>query len=203
MININTTISYGFSNNGTFNNNVTITTEISSGVQGLSAYETWLSLGNTGTEQDFIDSLKGADGAQGPQGEQGVQGETGPQGPADLNEAFLFAASDESSNLTIGANKITGHWPYDFVLTSVFIGVSVAPTGSSLIINFKDKTGTTIFSVAPTISAGEYTSLTNITQPVFSINSFTRGDKWTLDIDQVGFTIPGKGLKIYFIGTKS
>jgi len=28
------------------------------GDAGLSAYQTWLSLGNTGTEQDFIDSLK-------------------------------------------------------------------------------------------------------------------------------------------------
>jgi hypothetical protein len=27
------------------------------GKQGKSAYETWLDLGNTGTEQDFLDSL--------------------------------------------------------------------------------------------------------------------------------------------------
>lgn len=35
------------------------------GEQGLSAYDIWLSLGNTGTEQDFIDSLKGAKGDPG------------------------------------------------------------------------------------------------------------------------------------------
>lgn len=29
------------------------------GVEGKSAYQTWLDLGNTGSEQDFIDSLKG------------------------------------------------------------------------------------------------------------------------------------------------
>ncbi len=32
---------------------------------GKSAYEIWLDLGNEGTEQDFIDSLKGKDGAPG------------------------------------------------------------------------------------------------------------------------------------------
>ena len=31
----------------------------SSGTDGKSAYQTWLDLGNEGTEQDFIDSLGG------------------------------------------------------------------------------------------------------------------------------------------------
>ena len=46
-------------------------TEGTDGTNGLSAYETWLNLGNSGTEQDFIDSLTG------PQGEQGVNGSDG------------------------------------------------------------------------------------------------------------------------------
>jgi hypothetical protein len=53
------------------------------GANGLSAYGVWLALNNTGTEQDFINSLKGAKGdtgAQGPQGPQGIQGLTGDQG---------------------------------------------------------------------------------------------------------------------------
>lgn len=35
------------------------------GHDGLSAYEVWLQAGNEGTEQDFLDSLKGADGING------------------------------------------------------------------------------------------------------------------------------------------
>jgi hypothetical protein len=35
----------------------------------MSAYETWIAQGNSGSEQDFIDSL------QGPQGEQGEPGD--------------------------------------------------------------------------------------------------------------------------------
>ena len=56
------------------------------GDSGESAYQVWLNLGNTGTEQDFIFSLKGEKGdigptgEQGPQGVQGLQGIQGPQG---------------------------------------------------------------------------------------------------------------------------
>ena len=35
------------------------------GQDGKSAYEIWLDLGNTGTEEDFINSLKGQDGTTG------------------------------------------------------------------------------------------------------------------------------------------
>ena len=71
------------------------------GKEGKSAYEIWLDLGNEGTEQEYLASLKGQDGytprkgidyfdgeqgeqgIQGPKGdagEQGIQGEQGPQG---------------------------------------------------------------------------------------------------------------------------
>jgi len=41
------------------------------GEEGMSAYEVWLDLGNTGTEQDFIDSLKGPEGDPGDPGADG------------------------------------------------------------------------------------------------------------------------------------
>ncbi|MDE6678902.1 MAG: hypothetical protein K2K02_07660, partial [Ruminococcus sp.] len=44
------------------------------GDDGLSAYEIWLSLGNSGTEADFIASLKGEQGIQGLKGEKGADG---------------------------------------------------------------------------------------------------------------------------------
>jgi len=54
------------------------------GINGQSAYQIWLSLGNTGTEADFINSLVGPQGIQGIQGNTGA---TGPQGPAGLTGA--------------------------------------------------------------------------------------------------------------------
>lgn len=53
------------------------------GENGLSAYEIWLNQGNTGTEIDFLNSLKGDKGEQGErglQGEQGIQGIQGEKG---------------------------------------------------------------------------------------------------------------------------
>lgn len=42
------------------------------GDDGLSAYQVWLSLGNIGTEQDFINSLKGEKGGKGDDGDDGL-----------------------------------------------------------------------------------------------------------------------------------
>ncbi len=44
---------------------------------GQSAYEVLLNKGNSGTKQDFLDSLKGADGATGLQGPSGGDGSNG------------------------------------------------------------------------------------------------------------------------------
>src|SRR5690554_6091498 len=52
------------------------------GEDGDSAYEVWLAKGNSGSEQDFLDSLKGEPGPQGEQGPEGPAGPTGPEGPA-------------------------------------------------------------------------------------------------------------------------
>ena len=81
------TITMGIGDNGTspdtltdFDHGLSVLGE--AGPQGItSAYETWISLGNTGTEQDFINSLTGAQGPQGLQGPTGATGATGPQGP--------------------------------------------------------------------------------------------------------------------------
>jgi hypothetical protein len=51
------------------------------GPRGKNAYEIWLDSGNTGTEEDFLESLKGDKGDTGERGPQGAQGERGPQGP--------------------------------------------------------------------------------------------------------------------------
>lgn len=47
------------------------------GKDGKSAYQIWLDLGNTGTEQDFINALKGAKGDTGANGQNGQDGRDG------------------------------------------------------------------------------------------------------------------------------
>lgn len=50
------------------------------GENGLSAYEIWLNCGNTGTEIDFLNSLKGEKGDKGDAGERGADGSNGTDG---------------------------------------------------------------------------------------------------------------------------
>ena len=60
------------------------------GANGKSAYEIWLEEGHTGSEEDFLNAIKGPTGPQGPAGQDGEQGPvgatgaTGPQGPQGI-----------------------------------------------------------------------------------------------------------------------
>lgn len=58
------------------------------GAEGKSAYEIWLAQGNSGTEADFITSLKGADGKNGADGKDGKDGADGKD--ADESEIALL-----------------------------------------------------------------------------------------------------------------
>ncbi len=74
------------------------------GADGLSAYETWLALGNTGTETDFINSLTGPQGPQGPQGPAGNDGATGPQGPQGIQGPAGNDGADGADGLSAYEN---------------------------------------------------------------------------------------------------
>lgn len=50
------------------------------GQDGKSAYDIWLEAGHTGTVQEFLDYLKGANGKDGKDGKDGQDGEAGPAG---------------------------------------------------------------------------------------------------------------------------
>jgi hypothetical protein len=58
----------------------------------ITAYGEWLNAGNTGTKQDFLNSLQGAPGPQGATGATGPKGDTGDKGdkgdPGELFEVF-------------------------------------------------------------------------------------------------------------------
>ena len=66
------------------------------GEDGKSAYQIWLDAGNTGTEEDFLAWLKGAQGDKGDKGDQGNQGDKGEQGVGIEKVEF-----DENGNLLI------------------------------------------------------------------------------------------------------
>ena len=88
----------------------------SDGADGKSAYQIWLSLGNSGTETDFINSIKGEKGDKGEQGLQGIQGEKGDKGEQGLQgvqgekgEKGSDGADGFSPAITVSENTETSY----------------------------------------------------------------------------------------------
>lgn len=117
-------------------------------------------------------------------------------------EVLVLAASDETTNLTTGTEKLTFRMPYAMTVGDVRISVSSNPTGSTLTVDVNES-GTTIFSTRPTIDASEETSTTAAALPVLSDTSLADDAEITIDIDQIGSTIPGRGLKVTIRGIRT
>lgn len=121
-------------------------------------------------------------------------------------ESFCVALSDETTNLTTGAGKVTWRMPYAFTVTDVRLSVNTAPTGGTLLtvdVNEGAGAGTTILSTKLTLDASEFTSTTAATPRVISDTSLADDANMTADIDAVGSTITGKGAKLCIIGRQT
>lgn len=133
----------------------------------------------------------GATGATGPTGPTGATGATGPTGPTGYDRVTWGLCAN--TNCTV-ATTITAPWVAVSALTieKCYVQAGTAPTGSTLIVDI-NKSGTTIFSGTKLqLTAGS----TSGTQTVFGTTSLAEGDTLTIDIDQVGSTIPGKDLYV-------
>ena len=118
-------------------------------------------------------------------------------------ESFIIACSDETTALTVGTGKAEFQMPYAFTVTEVFATVTTAPTGGTLLTVDINEGGTSIISTKITIDASEKTSRTAATAPVISDSSLANSGVITIDIDAIGSTIAGAGLKVYIIGYQS
>jgi len=117
-------------------------------------------------------------------------------------ESLIIACSDESTALTTGTAKVTFRMPYAFTLTDVRASVNTAPTGATLNVDINEG-GVSVLSTVLTIDAGEKTSTTAATPAVISDASLADDAEMTVDIDQVGSTVAGKGLKVALIGHRT
>jgi len=87
-------------------------------------------------------------------------------------------------------------------VTGVRASVTTAPTGSNIIANVKQN-GTSIFTTnLLSIDVSEKTSTTATTAVNITTTALTDDAEITIDIDQIGSTIAGAGLKVYLIGTR-
>jgi hypothetical protein len=122
--------------------------------------------------------------------------------PGDVIVPIGIACSDETTALTTGVAKATFRMPYAMTVTGVRCSVTTAPTGAVLTVDINES-GSTILSTKLTIDAGEKTSTTAATPPVISDPALADDAEITIDIDTVGSTIAGAGLKVWILGYKT
>jgi hypothetical protein len=114
-------------------------------------------------------------------------------------QSFVIAASDETTDLITGDAALTFRMPYGFTLTAVRASVNDAPTGAVITVNIREG-GVDILSTPITIDANELTSVTAATPPIISDANLADDAEMKIDIDTVGSTNAGKGLKVVLIG---
>ena len=114
-------------------------------------------------------------------------------------QSIIIACSDETSNLTTGTAKTTFRMPYAFTLAAVRASVTTAPEGSTIIVDI-NQAGSSILSTKLSIDAGEKTSTTAADAAVISTDGLDDDAEITIDIDQIGSSTAGTGLKVSLIG---
>lgn len=117
-------------------------------------------------------------------------------------ESMTLACSDETTALTVGLAKLTFRMPYAFTVTAVRASVTTAPTGSTIIVNIKEA-GTTILGTKLSIDASTKTSVGAVSQATIVDSALADNAEMTIDIDQVGSTVAGAGLKVTLIGVRA
>lgn len=115
--------------------------------------------------------------------------------------ALIVAVSDETTDLTTGTAKITFRMPFAMTLTDVRASVATAPVGSTIEVDVNEG-GVSVLSTVISIDAGEKTSESAATPPVISDASLADDAEITVDIDQIGSSTAGAGLKVTLIGIK-
>ena len=113
-----------------------------------------------------------------------------------------LACSDETTDLTTGNAKVTFRMPHAMTLTAVRASVTTASTGSTVIVNIKEA-GTTVLGTKLSIDASERTSTTAASAATITDSALADDAEITIDIDQVGSSTAGKGLKVWLIGTRN
>lgn len=120
----------------------------------------------------------------------------------DFPVVLQYFLSDQTTDLTTGAAKVTVRVPFAFTLTDARLGVSTAPTGSTIEVDMNES-GTSVFSTVLSIDATEETSTTAATPAVISDSAIADDAEVTFDIDQIGSSTAGQGLVITLYGKRS
>ena len=122
--------------------------------------------------------------------------------PANPTESLIVAMSDEATALTLGV-KVTMYAPYAMTLSSIKASVLTAPTDATLITDVH-LNGTSIMTTNKLqIETTEFHTKDATTQPTLTTTAIANNDKLEFEVDQIGSTVAGTGLKVYLIGTRT
>lgn len=130
------------------------------------------------------------------------------QNPNFVNtENFIVAASDETTALIAANGVVSFRMPYAFVLTGVKASVNTAATGATLLAVDINAAGTSVLDTVLTFDASELTTVTATTPAAIHATGSLTNQHFlaadaviTVDIDAVGSTIAGAGLKVTLLG---
>jgi hypothetical protein len=123
-------------------------------------------------------------------------------GKPAVSDVYIIACSDETTALTTGTAKASFRMPYAGTLTAVRATVKTAPTGAALQVDINEA-GVSVLSTVLSIDAGENSSTTAATPAVISDSALADDAEITIDIDQIGSTVAGAGLKVLLYVTRS
>lgn len=127
---------------------------------------------------------------------------TAAQGAKAEKCELVVACSDETTALVAGTAKVTFRMPFAMTLTDVRANVNTAPTGSELIVDINEG-GTSVLSTKLSIDASTKTSVGAASEPVISDAALADDAEITIDIDQIGSSVAGTGLKVVLLGTRT
>ena len=115
------------------------------------------------------------------------------------SDPIILIVGDEATPQTVADDKLTIRMPYAFTLTAVRASLTTAPTDADFVVDITEG-GTTILSTLLTIDDTEKTSTTAATPAVISDPNLADDAEIAINVDQIGSTIAGAGLKVYLIG---
>jgi hypothetical protein len=111
------------------------------------------------------------------------------------SDAIVIPVGDETTALTAGTNRVRFRMPFAATLLAVRASVNTAPTGSTLIVDINEA-GTSVLGTKLSIDATEFSSTTAASAATITDSSLADDAEISIDIDQIGSTVAGAGLKV-------
>jgi hypothetical protein len=111
------------------------------------------------------------------------------------SDVIVVPVGDEASALSAGTNRVRFRMPFAATLLAVRASVNTAPTGSTLVVDVNEG-GTSVLGTKLSIDATELTSATAASAATITDSALADDAEISIDIDQIGSTTAGAGLKV-------